>query len=497
MLVIIIMLSLRWQSGLAQAVSIIWSRPINLSNTADKNSTNPYLLADPAGAAHLFWAEKVGNDPTNQPDTVMYTSWNGIEWTKPLDIFFAPISDGNPIIAYPNAVLDDQGFIHLVWLSQPNAPNYAVNYSKVHVSQSYSTKNWQPRRALASDLTGTKYSVALAIDSLQVLHLAYARVPQGDKPGADRAVTYIRSSNRGETWSEPIDIWTTSDIGRGASDIRMVVDKDGEVYVAWTEWDQSGNGQAIVFGASYDNGLTWQPAIRLTERRGIEYERDWNNLTILGDGSLVSMWEGGYRAYRYATYSYDKGKTWSEPTDTFPWLIGENGFAQFFQDGAGRTHLIFSQRIREGILNRPGDGGLWHSVWEGGQRWSEPVIAWGPIPALNPTVALVQGNTVMLAWHSGTDFEVRVMTGIIESTPRLPAVPWSTDFSLVSPTPSVESTQDALVTPVMPTLIATAEGPLSPIGAGDENLPLLYLAFVFPALLVFSIVIILVLRRNP
>ena len=43
----------------AQASEILWSSPQNVSNTPDFTSTDPFLLADPAGYAHLFWAERV------------------------------------------------------------------------------------------------------------------------------------------------------------------------------------------------------------------------------------------------------------------------------------------------------------------------------------------------------------------------------------------------------------------------------------------------------
>jgi hypothetical protein len=71
-------------------------------------------------------------------------------------------------------------------------------------------------------------------------------------------------------------------------------------------------------------------------------------------------------------YSYDGGVTWSEPIDTFPWLIGENGFVEFAYDSNNSLHLFVAQRVREGYSERGDRIGLWHSVWEGGTRWREP-----------------------------------------------------------------------------------------------------------------------------
>ena len=120
----------------AQSSEILWGPAADISNSPGNTSTDPFLISDPTGKVHLFWAEKGSSIPGNQPDTVMYSTLDGNVWSKPIDIFFSPESDGTPVVAYPRAVIDDRGYLHLIWLAQPHFPRYALYYSSVYLPRS-------------------------------------------------------------------------------------------------------------------------------------------------------------------------------------------------------------------------------------------------------------------------------------------------------------------------------------------------------------------------
>jgi hypothetical protein len=439
----------------AQSSDIIWSQPINVSNSPGLTSTDVFLLGDPGGKAHLFWGEKKSDIPGNQPDTLMYTAWDGNTWARPIDIFFSPISDGTPIAAYPRAIMDDRGYIHLIWLTQPNFPRYSLNYSVAYAPRASDAHAWKPKVVLAEDLTGTKYSLDIAFNPEQGIHILYARVEQGDNPPEERAVTHISSSDYGETWSDPQDIYTVRDLNGGASDVRMLLEPPANVYSSWTQWGISGNGQGIVFTQSTDSGDTWEQARMLVKRIGNEYERDWNNMASLGPGQIVTIFEGGWRAYRNAMYSFDAGESWSDPVDIFPWLIGENGSVEFARDSTDKLHLFIAQRVREG-MEKYGDTdreGLWHSVWEGAQRWSEPTLSNGLNAMINPKVVIINGNQVVAAWYAPPDYEIITMIGRITEAPYTEPISWPPE---IQPEPLVDN-----ITPV-PTATEALES--TPIG---------------------------------
>ncbi|GIV66504.1 MAG: hypothetical protein KatS3mg047_0897 [Bellilinea sp.] len=466
----------------AQIPDINWQRPINISKS-ETTSTDPFLLADPAGLAHLFWAEKTGPAPGNSADTIMYALWNGSTWTQPIDIYISPLSDGNPVAVYPRAVIDEKGTIHLIWMTLPNFPKYALNYRRVSSWESTNMNSWSEPIKLNTNLTGQQYSADIAYNPTQGLHLVYATGTGGLE---GRAITYQSSSDRGNTWSEPRDIHQFIDPERGGSNIRILLDEPGYIYVSWTEWDRSGNGQAVYFTYSEDNGATWATPFPLSVRLENEYERDWNNLALLGSGHLVSIWEGGFRAYRGAMFSYDHGKTWTTPYDVFPTLIGDNGAVQFAQDSKGRLHAFIANRIREGYDIYGSRLGLWHSLYLGEERWSKPNIAsvFGDDTNMtNPTVTIVNGNTIVAAWYGSQIYEIYVMTGTISDAPPLSPIPWPRI------TPTIENEIIENKTPIIENPLS--ESPPQNESFSNTSLPQnigesIYLSAVLPAVLIIA-----------
>jgi len=457
------------QRGNAAAMNseIVWEAPRNISNSPESTSTDPFLLSDPTGKVHLFWAEKMSAIEGNQPDTLMYTVWDGKNWFKSTDIFFAPESDGTPIIAYPHAVIDSTGKIHLIWLAQPNFPNYTLFYSSAFAPDALLADNWSHQIALASDLTGTKYSIDIAFRAEQEIHVVYARVQQGSGAREERAVSYTRSLDGGISWSDPIDIASIKDTQSGASDTRILMDTDQRIYTTWTEWGESGLGEAIYFSKSLDNGDTWKPPIALSRKIGNEYERDWSNIQIIGNNHLVVMWEGGWRAYRQAQYSEDGGETWSKPIDTFPWLIGENGTVEFARDSNDQLHLFIAQRVREGYESR-GDGNnaaIWHSQWRGDHYWTEPTQVTEAVNLINPKVVITAGNLAVATWYTQRDLEIMVSVGQISGAPRIIQSAW--DRSEILDIPQQEAFE-VTETPTMPSANSITPVPQDQVGLMDQ-----------------------------
>ena len=426
----------------------------------------------------------------------MYSRWDGRTWTKPIDIFFAPPQELTPVIVYPHAILDEAGIIHLIWLGEPNAPAYTLFYSSVHASQAGSAQAWRPRMVLADELTGSKYSIHIAFTPPQTIHVIYARVPAGYAPSEERAVTAIRSTDGGTTWSEPLDIFTIPFLDWGASDTRLLVEPPDKVYASWTVWDKTGNGKYVYFARSMDNGFSWDEPIQLAERIDPEYERDWNNLALLAPGQILAMYEGGYRAYRYARYSNDSGATWSEPIDTFPFLIGENGLVEFTRDSLDRLHLFYAQRIREGNEFRGQQLGLWQSIWQGGTNWSEPVLVTRDAAAAqfmtNPKVVVVGGNQVVATWYGSGINEIMVQTGVIEFAPTIPLV--SRDIPQPTQSASNEGTEP-ISTPIAP-----SNSPFAPINSNiqlpSNNGTAIWVSLMPALLIVISIFSVLYIRNR-
>lgn len=488
----------------AQSKDIIWTPQVNLSNSPGMTSSDPFLLSDPAGIVHLFWAEKISVMPGNVPDTVMYSQWDGQTWSQPLDIYFAPTSDGNLVINFPHAVLDNRGVVHLIWLSQPNFPYYSLIYGSASASQAKYVQSWSSKKILAEDLSGTEYSIHIALDEANTLHVAYASGITGETSTEERGVKYLRSTDDGLNWSEPVSIFTVPNQNWGASNVRIITAPNNRVFASWTVWDESGNGLAIYFARSLDNGLTWDDPVLLAQSREEEYERDWNGLLVLPDKRLMAMWEGGYRAYRNVMYSNDDGASWTEPVDLFPNLIGENGFVEFAYDGSGLLHLFVAQRIREGSEPQRGEvvEGLWHSVWDRETSWTSPVLVGGINPMVNPKVAIVRGNRIVTVWYSTREGEIITMTGEIPAASEVVPQPWSEGPPVLRSTPEASQGEKQTDEPVspggQPTDAIPTGGDLENIAAPSKfnSVNIVYLGAVPSVLLIAVIAVIRMLKHR-
>lgn len=473
--------------------------PVNMSNSEGHTSADPFLLNDPAGLVHLFWAEQKAEGHAGTPDTIMYAVWNGETWSRPNDILMsAPDMDLQRVNAI-RGVLDTQGRIHLIWIG----PDNQLLYSSALADEAGSAQAWQPQLLLDDDQNGVQYSADIAFEPPQTLHVVYGRAQKD----AQQTLVYISSTDGGLTWSDPFELFTFANPEHGSSNIRLLVDGPGKLYLTWTEWDLSGNGQAIYFSRSLDSGLSWEEPVVLAKRAEGEYERDWTNLAVLGDNQLMALWEGGFRAYPQAQYSEDGGVTWSNPIDTFPWLIADNGFAEFARDSEGRLHVFLARRIREGyedmcssIPGCIGDGNaIWHSVWEGGRKWQEPKPLKYTFSTVNfITMAIAAGNQLVAAWFSyggSAALEVNVMTCKIEDatavTPQVRPLPAPTQAPTLTPA-AAPSTATPTSTPAVQ-LTLNNRTP-SARAASSGSLMFLYIA---PAI---SVVILVVLvagyRRN-
>ena len=462
----------------------------NISQSPDLTSGDPFLVNDPAGLVHLFWAERVtvdANALSNVPDAVMYSVWNGRSWSNPIDIFLSPREFFNRRVNGIRAFLDEERILHLLW----QGPDNTLYYSNVPADDARSARAWQEPILLASDEAGAQFSAHLAYEPPATLHVLYG---QGILNTEHRSVVYIRSTDGGDTWTEPVTLRRMVEVGRGPSNVRLLVDPPNRLYATWTEWDMTGNGQAVYFARSLDSGLTWSEPVTLDERQGDEYERDWTTLAVLGDEQLVAFWEGGYRAYRQAQYSSDGGDTWSQPTDTLDWLIADNGFAEFARDGSGRLHLFVLQRVREGNDDKGRREGLWHTVWEGGQQWREPQLIGNQTPANLVSVEISGGNQLFAATFGTFDYEIYIRRCTIEGAAMIDPEPEIT----TSLTREAEDVTDDATISLEVTGEALAPLPESDVAPAPQVSPRepLLLGITGPLLLIVLTVTAYLLRRR-
>lgn len=366
----------------AQSPDGSWSDFENISDTPT-SSTYPCIVTDPQGYVHVLWSEDVGGktrsiqlnpdgtpmlDPRGNPinylhdigNTLYYTRWDGEDWTNPVDVQVNP--DGN--IQYPRAVADNEGNLHVVWVSTI-AASAKVMYSRVPADKAEISHDWSQPLVLVERTFTDLYPVDIVKDSQDGLHVFYSQL--GENPGAYA----INSSDGGNTWSDPVQVYITQDPNggeEGVSNVGLVIDAKDRLHATWTRYDSSGNGKAIYYSQSTDLGKTWSRPFEVAEWQPGWYETDWLSTGVVGN-EVHLIWEGGKIAYLNERISTDGGLIWGENQRILPNLVGENGYANLVVDSAGKLHLLVVKRgsVADAVH------GIWYATWEENQ-WADPQL---------------------------------------------------------------------------------------------------------------------------
>ena len=144
------------------------------------------------------------------------------------------------------------------------------------------------------------------------LHVVYEDKIGQPATAADRDIYYQRSTDRGETWSQP-KLLNDDDPSQLAVQITPNIDvaPDGRIDAAW--WDfRDDNGQIatdVYYTYSQDNGETWSRNIRLTDRSVNRRIGVWTGADIRQPPGLVSLDE-------YAFVAWDDTRLGDETTHT-------------------------------------------------------------------------------------------------------------------------------------------------------------------------------------
>ncbi len=370
-------------TGQAQSVDGEWTDFENISRTPTA-STYPAIATDTSGNVHVFWSEDVGGrtenpvigadgspelDPFGRPinylyhagNTLFYSRWDGEKWLTPNDIQYNP----GGLIDYPQAVVDSQGQLHVVWISGIGADTRLL-YSRAPVERAGSAFAWSKPATLAEQILYAYYPAGIAADPSGGLHVLYSQL------GGGSGAYVINSTDGGLTWSEPVLLYSTDDPSgnrEGVAPTRLASDSRGWLHATWSRYDSGGNGKAIYYAQSRDSGRTWSEPFEVAAWQPGWYEVDWLNFGITGD-EIHLVWEGSSRvAAQVERISNDGGLTWSEPHFILPKIVGENGFANLVTDSAGHLYLLVVKRGDPAILSN----GVWYTQWDQDQ-WLEPIL---------------------------------------------------------------------------------------------------------------------------
>ena len=149
---------------------------------------------------------------------------------------------------------------------------------------------------------GGAFSPRVALDSSEAVNIVF-----GDTTGNVRRVNFIRSTDQGETFTDPLTLSRQSD---GAFEPEIAVDPDDAINVAWE--DAAAGVSVIMFSRSVDGGQTFSDPVQISTGTGSATQA-----AIVSDstGRLHFTWvqEVGSEIQAFYARSTDHGQTFSAP----------------------------------------------------------------------------------------------------------------------------------------------------------------------------------------
>jgi hypothetical protein len=385
-------------------------------------------------------------------------------------------------------VLNDQGYLSVVFYGG-DEQDASIYYSYAPVAEAARASAWAPPREIAP-FAGPINDAAMIGDGKERLFVIYT----GSAEGMGVYSTY--SLDGGISWSEPIQVHAST-LGQWPIHYGLYLDRDGRLHVAWSEADETGNGQLLFYTRLDDPNSTWIEPVVLDSYK--EWEVDTPAIVESGD-ELLLVFHRGFPTTRTLRRSLDHGQTWSPSVRLFD-QIGTDEAVSFIYDSNGTLHGFFGNRV-----GSPAIHGLWHTIYSNG-RFKEPqgVVAGPPIDdrvgdnsfdPQNARAVAVQGNTLLVTWRQDPGLKGNgVWYSVAQvDAPELPVVPWpTTEVSSIVQTTTAEPTAvPATPTPSLPVVspaLPTASRPMFSIGG-----PLLLAALSTLALV--GIVLLMHVRRR-
>jgi hypothetical protein len=259
------------------------------------------------------------------------------------------------------------------------------------------------------DLSGAganAFDPQVTVDELGNLTAVWSRFD-----GSDNIVQASRSTDRGVTWSTPVNL---SASGQSAGDAQITVDAVGNLTVVWARGDFDAIVQA---SRSTDRGVTWSTPVNLSAAGGSSRPQ----VTVDGLGNPTAVWSrfDGSRTIIQASSSSDGGVTWSTPANLS--VAGQNAFrAQVTVDELGNRIAVW-YRLDVGFIaqaSRSTDGGV---------TWSTPVnLSVAGSSAFNPQVTVDGSGNFIAVWY-----RLEGMHNIVQSSRSTDrGVTWSTPVNL-------------------------------------------------------------------
>jgi len=409
-----------------------WSAPLNFSQGQALPGL-PAVAAGVEGRVHVLWSE--APTPGRAETALFYARWDGEGWSRPARVLGSP--EGGAEEPSLVAVGDH---LHAVWSGGPNGE---IFYSRAFLRDAYAAGGWsEPQPLPAPAAVGSWPDVAAGPDG--ALHVVYA-VPLNE----GRGIYYTRSDDEGESWSPAQQVFDAAGAGWAMADYpRLAVDARGGLHVAWVRAALPGGGgapppQGIYYARSTDWGETWSEPLEAAEG-----DYAWPQVATSAPDQVHLLWNEttGGRAWWHG-WSANGGEGWTRPERVrgFGNVPGPAGLAS---DGAGTLHLTGLGHDDAGelaLLYVTWDGDRWgeRESFRLELDDGEPGVAAALLPALGRLDVVLRGEAggedgtpQAELWYTGRAVPAVAVPPAPTLLPRPTATPLPTPTPAATPQPT-------------------------------------------------------------
>lgn len=418
-----------------------WTTPEPLG-LIDRDSLLPFpeIATDPYDHIHVVAARNPSSGTGTA--TIYYTQWNGQQWSSPTDILAAPAGE---TIQTQGILSDSNGYLYLLWIGVD------LNLSRAWAGLAEEARHWQTNTVLG-EVTAASFTL------LDDIEMSVASISNY------RDIVFMLSLDLGETWARETIVWSPESQNQAARDVQLRVDRQGTYHLTWTETNAKldWNPSAIWYVRSSDKGQTWSHSMRIPD------QGSYVSIGFDAEDNMHLLWNHnvGSTQGRFHARSSDYGQSWTQPEWVFPGLSGRTGFPRTLLDSNRTLHQVtsghgngcddciyYSQwndnqwsdpiRISKGIERSEApaialtNGNTIFAVW---RAWDINDIVYSKYntgsPAVEPLEAIEPIQSATIEPYSatgGSSFDESTTTQVTQSeeqpeqkrTPQSPSPPWT------------------------------------------------------------------------
>ncbi|MCG2825750.1 MAG: exo-alpha-sialidase [Thermoplasmatales archaeon] len=309
-----------------------WSKEVILSKIDQSHSNLVDICVNKNGVIHVVWEEQ--GDPSGYVQIYYSRSSDlGGSWSEPRRI--TSVSTDYENRGPPRIYSSQNNTLHLVWVRwmPDNREIYYMRSGNAGITWDNETR-----------LTNNPY---LSVSPRISCHNNYIYVAWNEIKSSESAQLWFRkSSDNGESWSEPINL---TDDNNSIGSPSIYVASTEEIYIVWQA--EADRGYNVQFIRGSNNGESWSPIIPITnETEGVSL--GYPNPEIVGtpNGALHVVWmDEETSSESIADISYSRsnnfGSTWSAPFMLTSTSIltrrGNSGMPHIISDNYSNLYVVW------------------------------------------------------------------------------------------------------------------------------------------------------------